>query len=343
MFLLLIAIDFSAIVASQLFSATPPIMDGKGGSSDGSIAVMEQVELNGSKQWITIRGKNAKNPLLLYLGIGGPGAGGFPATAMNLKPLEDHFTVVNWDQPGTGKSYNARPIKSLTVKQFVDDARALTILMRHRFKQDRVYVLGLSWGSIVGINLVKEYPELYKAYIGTGQMVNTVENDRYGYGLALKYAEEKGDKATLNKLLSNGPPPYKGAGMGLKFALYNDVLFQHMGSPTVPLIMVIAPQFAKEYGYVDKVNFGRGLFESFTHIYPQLEDLDFISQAPRLEIPVYFLVGRRDINAVAAIVERYYNVLEAPHKELIWLGSGHGATAEEIENALVNRVLKTAP
>ena len=93
---------------------------------------------------------SAAKPILLYLGIGGPGAGGFPANALTLKPLEDHFVVVNWDQPGTGKSYGAVPISTLTVDRFVADAHALTEYLCQRFDRDKIYVMGLSWGTILG-------------------------------------------------------------------------------------------------------------------------------------------------------------------------------------------------
>src|SRR6266487_1186826 len=182
----------------------------------GSIATLEQVTLGGSQQWITIRGKSAHNPVLLYLGIGGPGAGGFPASGMTLAPLENHFVVVNWDQPGTGKSYNAVPIPTLTVERFVSDAHELTQLLRTRFHQEKIYVMGLSWGTILGIKLVQQYPDLFSAYIGNGQMVNTTENDRLGYQLALKIVTERGDTATADTLRRNGPPPYVGDGMAMK-------------------------------------------------------------------------------------------------------------------------------
>jgi pimeloyl-ACP methyl ester carboxylesterase len=171
-------------------------------------------------------------------------------------------------------------------------------------------------------------------------MVNTVENDRYGYDLAIKLVSEKGNTRTADKLRRNGPPPYKGPGLAGKYALYNDVLFEYMDSPTLPLVVTLVPQFATEYGYIDRVNFGVGLYRSFTKLYPQLEQLDFTTQARKLDVPVYFLVGKKDVNAVASIVERYHNMLEAPHKELIWSKSGHGATADEIEDALVNHALK---
>ncbi len=159
----------TAVVGSQWHASTPPILGANGQPLSGSIATLEQVTLNGSQQWITIRGKDVNNPVLLYLGIGGPGAGGFPATATSLAPLEDHFVVVNWDQPGTGKSYNALPISTLTVERFVSDAHQLTQLLRARFHQDKIYVLGLSWGTILGIKLVQQYPELFSPISGTGR------------------------------------------------------------------------------------------------------------------------------------------------------------------------------
>jgi len=115
-----------------------------------------------------------------------------------------------------------------------------------------------------------------------------------------------------------------------------------MGMPRYTVIVPIVPFMATEYGYVDKINHTRGLIESFNVIYPQLKDLDFITQAAKLDVPVYLFAGRNDVNAMYTIVEKYYNVLEAPHKELIWLESGHGAGPEEIVDALVNHALVTS-
>lgn len=338
-FLALVAVAAVAVWLSQRFAATRPLVGANDQPFPNSIATLEKVTLGGSEQWITIRGKDVDNPVLLYLGIGGPGAGGLPANAMLFAPLEEHFTVVNWDQPGTGKSYHAVPIATLTVDRFVADAHELTQLLRARFQQEKIYVFGLSWGTILGIKLVQQYPDLFYAYVGNGQMVNTTENDRMGYELALQLADEWGEVRTVERLRRNGPPPYSGAGMAMKYAAYNNVLFRYMDSPTLELVLLLVPQFAREYGLVDRVNFARGLIDSFPVVYAQLRDLDFTTEAARLEVPVYFLVGRQDVNAMASLVERYYNGLQAPHKELIWLASGHGATAAELADALVNKVL----
>jgi pimeloyl-ACP methyl ester carboxylesterase len=332
-----------AVILSQQYASTRPITNVAGEQLPNSIAVMEKVTLGGSEQWITIRGKDVESPVLLYLGIGGPGAGGFPASVMNLAPLEDHFVVVNWDQPGTGKSYGAVPISTLTVQRFVDDAYQLTEMMRARFGEEKIYVFGLSWGTIVGIKLMQQHPDLYYAYVGNGQMVNTVENDRIGYEFALDYERAQGNLAAANRLQRNGPPPYSGRGMALKYADYNNSLFRYMDSPTLEMILLMAPQFAREYGLVDRVNFARGLLDSFPVLYPQLRDLDFVTQAATLQVPVYFLVGQNDINSVASLVERYYDVLDAPYKELVWVEGGHGATPEQIADAMVTKVLAQNP
>jgi pimeloyl-ACP methyl ester carboxylesterase len=337
-----LAVVLVAVVASQAFASTPPITDAQGQPLPNSIATLEKVNLNGSEQWITIRGRNAGNPVLLYLGMGGPGGGGF-ATRGLFEPLEDHFVVVSWDEPGTGKSYNAVPISTLTPERFIADAHALTQLLRARFHQDKIYVYGVSWTSILGVWLVQRYPELFYAYIGNGQMVNTTENDILGYQLALRYLTERGDTAMAETLRRNGPPPYSGDGLVDKYLAYIDVLNDYMGAPRYALVVPIIPVFAPEYGFVDKVNHTRGLVESFSVVYPQLKDLDFTTQATRLDVPMYFLVGRRDVNAMASLVERYYSVLRAPHKELIWLEGGHGLNADNLGqfvDVMVNKVLE---
>ena len=327
-------------VGSQLHAATPAIVGANAQPLSGSIATLEQVTLNGSQQWISIRGKNAHNPVLLFL-MGGPGAGGFPDQGF-LAPLEEHFVVVNWDQPGTGKSYGAVPTKSLTPARFVADAHALTLYLRARFHQDKIYVLGSSWGSILGILLVQKYPELFAAYVGHGQMVNTTENDRLGYQFALTYASQHNDTATVDSLRRNGPPPYTGGGMIWKYAAYMNVLQDAMGLPSLTLGVPLLPQLAPEYGLVDRVNYVRGFFETFATVYPQLRDLDFSQSAAKLDVPVYLLVGRADVNAMASLAERYFTLLQAPHKELTWFKSGHSFTdadTDQFVDVMVNHVL----
>jgi len=334
-------ISLIAIVASQFFAFTLPITDTNGHPIPGSIATLEKVKINRTDQWITIRGHDVNKPILLYLGMGGPGGGGFATRAL-FEPLEDEFVIVAWDEPGTGKSYNAVRISELTPQRFVEDAHALTLYLRERFHKDKIYVYGVSWTSILGVWLVQQYPDLYYAYIGNGQMVNTTENDIMGYELALQYLKNKGDTKMVETLQRNGPPPYTQNDMVSQYIAYIDVLNDYMNAPRYKVAIPIIPFFATEYGLVDKVNHTRGLIESFRVVYPQLKDLDFTTQATKLNVPVYIFAGRHDVNAMSSLVERYYNVLEAPRKELIWFEAGHGLSAEnmgQFMDVMVNKVL----
>lgn len=329
-----------AVVASQLLAATPAIVGSDGRPPPGSIATLERVTLNGSEQWITVRGRNTANPVLLNLGMGGPGGGGF-ATRTLFEPLEEHYTVVSWDEPGTGKSYGAVPHEALSRERFVADAAALANLLRQRFAQDRIYLYGVSWSSILGVWLVQEHPELFHAFVSSGQMVNTTENDRMGYELALQHLDRQGDRAAAERLRRNGPPPYRGDGVVFRYLDYLDVLNDIMGEPRYAVVVPIVPFLAPEYGLLDKVNHTRGLIDSFNVVYPQLEHLDLAVQAPALGVPVYFFVGRQDVNAMASLVEAYHATLSAPHKELIWLEGGHGidgSSRGQFVDVMVNRV-----
>ncbi len=337
----MILISILAIVASQAFAATPSITDVNGKSLPNSIASLEKVNLNGSEQWITIRGQDVGKPILLNLGMGGPGGGGF-ATRSLFEPLEKDFVVVSWDEPGTGKSYNAVPFSTLNKQRFVEDAHALTLYLRERFHQEKIYVYGVSWTSILGVWLVQEYPELYYAYIGNGQMVNIIRDDVMGYELALNYSVERGDAKMVETLQRNGPPPYAGEDMLDKYVTYLDVLNDYMNSPHYTVIVPIIPFIAPEYGLVDKINHTRGLIRSFEVVYPQLQDVDFTTQAAKLDVPVYIFAGRNDVNAMSSLVEEYFNILEAPHKELIWLNGGHGldgGNLGQFVDVMVNKVL----
>ncbi len=337
----ILLVSVVAVIASQVFAATPPITDENGKPIPGSIATLEKVNLNGTEQWISIRGQDTTKPILLHLGMGGPGGGGF-ATRSLFTSLEKDFVVVSWDEPGTGKSYNAKPISELTTQGFIDDAHELTIHLRERFHQEKIYVYGVSWTSILGVWLVQEYPDLYYAYIGNGQMVNTTQNDVMGYELALDYLTEKGDTKMLETLRRNGPPPYKGDDMLGKYVAYLDVLNDYMNSPHYTVIVPIIPFLAPEYGFVDKINHTRGLVDSFPVVYPQLENLDFKTQVAKLDVPVYIFAGRDDVNAMSSLVEEYFNILEAPRKELIWLEGGHGLNGENLHqfvDVMINQVL----
>jgi pimeloyl-ACP methyl ester carboxylesterase len=193
--------------------------------------------------------------------------------------------------------------------------------------------------------LVQKYPALFYAFIGSGQMVNPTEDDILGYQFALTYATEHGDTTTVDTLRRNGPPPYVGDNMFWKYWAYLPILDKDMAeheSAAVDSLFENALT-APEYGWMDKINLFRGPMDVWSAFYPKLVHVDLTTQAARLDVPVYFLEGRFDVNAMTSLVGRYYSVLQAPHKELIWFAkAGHPSfiyDPNKVVDVLVNRVL----
>jgi pimeloyl-ACP methyl ester carboxylesterase len=303
------------------------------------------VTLNGSKQWISIRGEDATKPVLLFL-AGGPGGSDLAAVRLNLGGLEKHFVVVNWEQPGAGKSFDSVDRSKMTVERYLDDGQELILHLKERFKQDKIFLVGESWGSALGILMVQRYPDLFHAFAGTGQMVAFTENDLICYDFAMNWAKERGDTEKVEKLIKQGPPPYYGKDVAMKQVTYLMDTFNYMndnpaiyGRKSSTWDDLAAP----EYGLYDKVSWLRGVLDTLGVVFPQLWEVDFRKQATKLDVPVYFLIGRHDINAPVKLTEEYFNILEAPYKEIVWFEhSGHNpwvTEADEFVRVMAEKVL----
>lgn len=331
-FAVILILNISLVVVSQITAFTPPIVDASGNVRAGSIAELTQVELNGRKQWISIRGWDQSRPVLLFL-AGGPGGTQMSAVRYELAELEKHFVVVNWDQPGAGKSYYAEKTKNITVETYIQDGYALTEYLKDRFGLDKIYMVGESWGSALGVFLVDRFPSSYHALIGTAQMIDFAETERIDYARAVELATNKGDDAVVQRLVKNGPPLYYGKDVTWKSGAYLNYLSAHMANNaaiTDPNYNTIRNIGASEYGLLDKVNYARGVINTFNQVYQQLYEIDFRSDYTKLDVPVYFFLGRHDENAPHELVEEYVEVLDAPKKEIVWFEhSGHSPWINE--------------
>lgn len=344
-----VALALLTVAASQIAAYTPPIVDAQGRPVPGSLAVLEQVRLNGADEWISIRARDPAAPVLLWL-AGGPGGSQLATVRYHLGALEDRFVVVNWEQPGAGKSYHAVPHAALTRARYVADGVALAEHLRARFGQAKIYLAGESWGSALGLWMVQQRPDLFHAFIGTGQMVDFVATERADYDFALALARQRGDAQKVAGLQRQGPPPYSGAGTTMKQAAYLLDGFNYMNSD--PAIAnddgfnTFQDLLSPEYGLYDKVNWARGVLDSGDVMFPQLwqAGVDFRRDVPVLQVPVYFLVGRHDVNAPPALAEAYYQTLQAPHKEWVWFErSGHNPWVTEsarFAETILTRVLR---
>ncbi|NMA01728.1 MAG: alpha/beta hydrolase [Clostridia bacterium] len=331
-FAMAIILNVGLIILSQFIASTPPIVDENGNTPQNSIAELRKLELNGREQWISLRGWDKNAPVLLFL-AGGPGGTQMAAVRHELAELEKHFVVVNWDQPGSGKSYYAEKVKNITAQTYIQDGYALTEYLKERFAQEKIYLVGESWGSALGIFLIDKYPEAYYAFIGTGQMVDFAETERIDYAKALEIAQSKGDTALIKQLTANGEPPYYGKDVTWKSAVYLNYLNTHMAdNPEIhnPGYNTLRDIYSSEYDLLDKINFFRGIINTFNHVYQQLYTIDLRTDYTKLNVPVYFFLGRHDVNAPPHLVEEYMQVLDAPVKKIVWFEhSGHNPWINE--------------
>lgn len=208
----LAAVFAAVVLAGAVYVAQPartsPIRGADGAPLAGSIAELTTAHVGGHDTGLMLRGQSATAPVLLFL-TGGPG--GTERGSMRLfgEPLEHDFVVATWDQRGVGTSYEALdPTSTVTFDQAVADTIELTEQLRARFGQDRIYLMGQSYGTLLGVRAVQQRPDLYAAYVGAGQMVSPVATDRMFYDDTIAWATRTGDDALLATLRRNGPPPY---------------------------------------------------------------------------------------------------------------------------------------
>jgi pimeloyl-ACP methyl ester carboxylesterase len=320
-------ISISIITTTALFgcAGTPPI------ETEGlsPIASREYVEINGTRQGVVIRGHDRNAPVLLWL-AGGPGGSEIGWTTHYLGNLEEDVVFVNWDQRGTGLSYRAGDWDAVETNDFVADTIAMSEYLIRRFNTDTVILVGHSWGSIVGLQAVARRPDLFSAYVGVGQQVNTLENDRIGYEMVMTRASRRQDTRVVEHLRTIGPPPYpRELGRHYLYLFQKVHMYSTHPSPEPTFATMVFPE---EYTLRNSINLIRGLLKGVINVYPQLHDLDFESSIPSVDVPVFFFTGRYDETCVQDIAFRYYERIEAPHKEFVWFErSGHNVPYQQPE------------
>ncbi|MEZ5406845.1 MAG: alpha/beta hydrolase [Acidimicrobiales bacterium] len=312
-------------------ASTDPITDANGDEIPGSIAELTTVDVNGHDLTMLIRGHSVNNPVLLFL-AGGPGGSEMGAMRNHLPALEEHVTVVTWDQRGTGHSYDELdPTDTVTLAGAVDDTIAVTNYLRDRFGQDTIYLLGQSWGSTLGILAIEEQPELYTAFIGVGQMVSQLATDTIFYEDTLTWAQTTGRTGLVADLLAIGPPPYDRM-LDYETALAHEHdVYPYDHSPNAEGEGGFSENFfVSEYALIDQVHLLGGFMDTFSEIYPQLQDIDFRDTATDFDIPVFFVQGAHEADGRADVFAEWYPMVDAPIKDLVEFDtSGHRPLFEQ--------------
>jgi pimeloyl-ACP methyl ester carboxylesterase len=288
-------------------------------SQPTGIESLEEVTLGGVDQWILIRSEDQSKPVLLWL-HGGPGSPTMPLASQHDKELVKHFVVVHWDQRGAGKSYSTDiPERSMVVDQFVSDTHELTEELAERFGAPKIYLIGHSWGSQVGMRTIAQYPDSYYAFVSLGQYVNSVEAEDVGYRFALAQAVRRGNRKALRELEGIGPPPWKKSGQRTTCTKWIN-RFGGTGRQFTTLDYLHEMIKSPEYTLRDLFGYVRGMWFSgnIMHINGELERIDLFQHVPKVDVPVHFFQGRYDYSTPGEVVERYFEMLSAPQKTLVW-------------------------
>jgi pimeloyl-ACP methyl ester carboxylesterase len=316
-----------------------PLLHSEGRPLPNSISEKIWVDINGVEQGMFIESQNDANPVLLVV-HGGPGMPDHFLTKRYPTGLEEFFTVVWWEQRGTGLSYRADlPPETMTVDQFVADIVAVTNYLRSRFGKEKIYLMGHSWGSFIGIQAAAQAPQLYYAYIGMAQMSYQLESERLAYEFMLERFKQKGDTRMVRRL-ERAPVTATGGTPDGYLALRDKGMHSLGIGTTHDMKSVISGIFirswlASEYSLREKINLWRGRsFSRSFGLWDKVLRTDLSSAVPSLQIPVYFFHGRYDYTCSYDLARQYFRKLNAPLKGFYTFEhSAHSPVLEEAERA----------
>jgi pimeloyl-ACP methyl ester carboxylesterase len=316
------AILLACLLYWALRVCTPDIAD-RPGTSDRAIASLEEVTLGGDKQWVLIRGRDRRAPIVLFL-HGGPGMPMMYLAYAFQRPLEDRFLVVQWDRRGAGKSYSAgtnHPEK-MRVSQEITDTVSLIEQLRARFGLQKIILVGHSYGTSLGVRVAQARPDLLRAYVAVGQEACDrktelkIQDDwiaaaarRHGDADALKLATS-GKRYDRESLL------FRYGGEIEKSTSFFDLLWIGLRAP--------------EYSLLDAWHVKAGVDFTHARMRDDVSKGGLMNDVRHLSVPVYLFEGRQDYTSPASCAIKFFDDLSAPKKQLIWFEhSAHFPFLEE--------------
>lgn len=304
------------------------------------------IVVGGIKQFVDIRGEHKSNPVLLIV-TGGPGGTLVPLERV-FRPWEKDFTLVEWDQRGAGKTFSENGPEHqgpMTIAQFVQDGLQVAEYARWLLRKQKIVVLGVSWGSIVAVGMVKAHPEIFSAYVGSGQVVASGPQETYDYNAVLQKARAAGDTGAVTSLTKVGPPPYK----SLDGILTERSLAQRYDTDaerglfwTLAPVVLTAPNYTLSDVYAFQTSQGfaaKALIDEIMAYDARKLGTDF-------QVPMFILNGDHDAITPMARSKAWFDTLHAPRKDYVVLpGGGHDAMVtmpDAFHDALVKHVRPVA-
>lgn len=297
------------------------------------------VQIGGIEQWIQMGGPPG-TPVLLYL-HGGPGGTSVPV-AEAWRPWEEHFTVVHWDQRGAGRTF-ARNGEAgcgrLTIDRMIGDALEVVQFLTATLSRRKILIVGHSWGAVLGVYLIKRRPDLFSAYVGTGQLVNKRRNEELNYRREVAQAQRSGNEAALAALRTIGPPPFADREALKTLRQWADVLAEGDGDSVQPRPTPIAADYSRD----EVPSLMQGAEFSRNALYDELETVDLPSLGTAFDIPFFLFHGTCDPATPIELAEEYFAAIEAPHKEFVRFEGCHHFVVmnrpHDILRELVTRVI----
>jgi pimeloyl-ACP methyl ester carboxylesterase len=300
--------------------------------------------IGGIDQALTIRGKDKANPILIVV-HGGPGT---PEMAMSWtyqRGWEDYFTVVQWDQRGTGKTYRlndpADVEGTFSIERMRDDLIEVIDFTRARLGQEKVVLLGHSWGTVIGLKASLARPDAVSVYIASGQVVNMRRNEQVGYDGTLAAAKADDNAEAIADLEALAPYPGPGLLTLERIGAQRNWLIHYGGTAAYrdnmdPWFRAI--KLAPEYSEDDRKTYDTGGLIALEALLPELTEIDFdpVNESP---VPVFMLLGRHDLNTPSQIAADWMDHLSAPAKATYWFeDSAHLSYMEEPGATLITLV-----
>jgi pimeloyl-ACP methyl ester carboxylesterase len=301
------------------------------------------VPIGGIEQWVTIRGHDRANPVLLFV-HGGPGDVTNPWTFMLFAPWQKYFTVVQWDERGAGRTLRKNgpgEDSTVTLDRMAQDGVELAEYLGKHLGKEKVIVVAHSFGSILALRMVRAKQNLFYAYVGTGQVADETKNYAVAYDALLKKARATGNRDAVEDLRRVGPPPYKsGEGYGVQRKWANRFEGADQFLPGTIGLTLVAPGSSVadlNDSFEGQGSFADRLVNQASSAQPKDLGLDFA-------IPMFFFQGDEDFTTPTALARNYLNSIKAPKKAFVPIkGGGHFAVFMRSEQFLKELVARVRP
>jgi len=290
-------------------------------------------KIGGIDQWISIRGQRRDNPVLLIL-HGGPGFGLSPLPRTAFFDWTKDFTIVQWDQRGAAKTFGrSGPLDSIvTIERMALDGVEVAEFLRAKLRKPKIVLVGISWGSTLGVRMAKARPELFYAYVGTGQAVNQRKYRRLAYEQLLADAHTRNDRLAIQELEANGPPPYGSIAKATVHTKWANA-YEPGHPPARKLISLVL--FESAAGLQDLRDYRRGVVNSQNHFRDTVEATDLPAIGTDFAVPFFVFQGAMDRMTPVQPVQAYVESITAPLKRFVLIpNAGHNVMVTRSEEFL---------